>query len=127
MLVALLTQLLAARCAAQGTAEAKPGSCRQAMWMMRPGLDGSPDTVSFEAVVRPGFYVTAVGLDEGSTTVCSDAPTAKCPEDAGGGGGGCSVDSCKRAGRRARTLFYPQPAFFTVCVRHMACTYFTDF
>lgn len=33
--------------------------CAHAGWMMRPGLDGQPDTVSFEAADKPGYYITA--------------------------------------------------------------------
>ncbi|KAG2499166.1 hypothetical protein HYH03_002747 [Edaphochlamys debaryana] len=57
------------------SAEGASASCSNAMWMMRPGLDGASDTVSFEAMARPGWFITAqqpVGADH----ACADAPTA---------------------------------------------------
>jgi hypothetical protein len=43
--------------------------------MLRPGLDGASDTVSLEAVAKPGHFITAyapgrAGTDD--TVVCKD-------------------------------------------------------
>ncbi|EFJ44751.1 hypothetical protein VOLCADRAFT_106211 [Volvox carteri f. nagariensis] len=77
-----------------GAAGSKAASCNRAMWMMRPGLDGAPDTVSFEAVARPGYYLTAVGFDGKASDVaasCRDAPKETCQE--GGSDSSCTSDS----------------------------------
>ncbi|GIL43375.1 hypothetical protein Vafri_1144 [Volvox africanus] len=73
-----------------GNAGSKSTSCNRAMWMMRPGLDGAADTVSFEAVARPGYYLTAVGFDDktADSAACRDLSTEKCQED-----GACASDS----------------------------------
>ncbi|PNW84899.1 hypothetical protein CHLRE_03g163150v5 [Chlamydomonas reinhardtii] len=48
--------------------------CSRAMWMMRPGLDGAADTVSFEAVARPGWFVTAARPPGESAAAAKDSP-----------------------------------------------------
>ncbi|KAG2440382.1 hypothetical protein HXX76_004487 [Chlamydomonas incerta] len=57
--------------------------CSRAMWMMRPGLDGAADTVSFEAVGRPGWFVTAAAPPgeapaKDSPATCVDAKEVDC-------------------------------------------------
>ncbi|KAG2492013.1 hypothetical protein HYH03_009742 [Edaphochlamys debaryana] len=62
------------------------GGCDSAMWVVRPGLDGSRDTVSFESVGRPGWFVSAEACpcsepcsDAGPSQLCS---AAACLDDA---------------------------------------------
>ncbi|KXZ56392.1 hypothetical protein GPECTOR_1g348 [Gonium pectorale] len=67
-------------------ADAPFAPCSRALWMMRPGLDGAPDTVSFEAAQRPGHYLSAQlppagpGERDGEVdeAACKDAPEADC-------------------------------------------------
>ena len=65
------------------------------MWMMRPGLDGAADTVSFEAVARPGWFVTAAGPEQqtAEAAACHDAPGDQCHDR--GEGGPCARDACE--------------------------------
>ncbi|GFR41395.1 hypothetical protein Agub_g2074 [Astrephomene gubernaculifera] len=62
-------------------------TCSRAMWMMRPGLDGAPDTVSFESVSRPGFYLAAVGPEPGQAgdAACRDASGQRCHDQSENG------------------------------------------
>ncbi|KAG2492010.1 hypothetical protein HYH03_009740 [Edaphochlamys debaryana] len=56
-----------------------PGGCDPvSLWIIRPGLDGSSDTVSFESVGRPGWFVSAEACpclaacaDEGPAELCT--------------------------------------------------------
>ncbi|KAG2455134.1 hypothetical protein HYH02_000953 [Chlamydomonas schloesseri] len=57
--------------------------CSRAMWMMRPGLDGAADTVSFEAVGRPGWFVSAAAppgeaAAADNPATCVDAKEVDC-------------------------------------------------
>ncbi len=47
--------------------------CAHAGWMMRPGLDGQADTVSFEAADKPGYYITAYVSHISRVVVCGRA------------------------------------------------------
>ncbi|KAG2499174.1 hypothetical protein HYH03_002755 [Edaphochlamys debaryana] len=56
-------------------------SCSNAMWMMRPGLDGASDTVSFEAVARPGHFLSALASPQEAKhgpPACRDAAAVRC-------------------------------------------------
>ncbi len=82
--------------------------------MMRPGLDGQPDTVSFESVDKPGHYVTALSprrLGEGTAkdaaaamaavgSACRDVEGA-CT-DATRPRGPCELDECECDGVQAK-------------------------
>ncbi len=71
------------------------------MWMMRPGLDGAADTVSFEAVGRPGWFISAAAPPgeaaakakaQDNPATCVDAKEVDCgaavPD-------GCGTNACE--------------------------------
>ncbi|KAG2455135.1 hypothetical protein HYH02_000954 [Chlamydomonas schloesseri] len=74
-------------------AGASSAACSRAMWMMRPGLDGAADTVSFEAVGRPGWFVSAASPEQqtADAAACHDAPGDVCHDH--GERGPCARDA----------------------------------
>jgi len=46
--------------------------CRGHQFMVRPGLDGTPHSVSFESVAQPGHFVSAYQSPDGGARRCED-------------------------------------------------------